>query len=88
MWLLPLALYLEADGLMDLLHSELSQEALVAAPEEPDVGDAVEDHGQPLQAQTEGPARLAPRPGCRNRTRTPSQYLLGSVWESREHGSF
>lgn len=54
--------YLEADGLLDVLHSELAQEALVLAPEEADVGDTVEDHGQPLQAQTEGPAHLVARP--------------------------
>lgn len=57
--------YLEADRLLDVLHSELAQEALILAPEEANIWDAVEDHGQSLQAQTEGPAHLVARPRCR-----------------------
>ena len=60
--------YLEADGLLDVLHFELLEEALVLAPEQPDVRDAVQDHGQPLQPQTEGPAQLVPRPRCKDTT--------------------
>jgi len=42
--------HLEADGLVDVLHSELFEEAFVLTPEQPDVRDAVQDHGQSLQA--------------------------------------
>lgn len=58
-------LYLEADGLLDVVNSELFEEAFVLTPEQPDVWDAVQNHGQPLQAQTERPAHLVSCPGCK-----------------------
>lgn len=58
-------LYLEADGLLDVLNSELFEEAFVSTPEQPDVRDAVQDHGQSLQAETERPARLISCPRCK-----------------------
>lgn len=58
--------YLEADRLVDVQNSELFEEALVLTPEQPDVWDAVQDHGQPLQAETERPAQLVLGPRCKN----------------------
>ncbi len=37
---------------------ELLQEALVLCPEQPDVRDAEQHHGEPLQAQPKGPGLL------------------------------
>ena len=37
---------------------ELLEEALVLCPEQPDVWDAEQHHGQPLQAQPKGPGLL------------------------------
>lgn len=60
--------YLEADRLVDVQNSELFEEALVLTPEQPDVWDAVQDHGQSLQAETECPAQLVLCPRCQNTT--------------------
>lgn len=40
--------------LVELLVAELVEEAAVLTPEEANVGDLIEDHRQPLQAQSEG----------------------------------
>lgn len=60
--------YLEADGLLDVRHSELLQETIVFAPEQTDVGDAVQNHRQPLEAETERPTRFVPCSGCETQT--------------------
>lgn len=56
--------HLERHLLVDVPHAELLQEALVLAPEEADVRDVIEDHGQPLQPQPEGPADPVLSSGC------------------------
>ena len=56
--------HLERHLLVDVRHAELLQEALILTPEEADVGDVVEDHGQPLQPQPEGPADPVLSSGC------------------------
>lgn len=73
-----IGLYLEADGLLDVLNSELPEEALVLTPEQPDVWDAVKHHGQPLQAQTEGPTHLVSRPHCK-KTNEENRFKRGEM---------
>ena len=73
----PAVTHLERHLLVDVLHSELLQEALILAPEEADVGDVVEDHGHPLQPQPEGPADPVLSSGCSGEGR-PERGLKGT----------
>mmetsp|Transcript_137807 Transcript_137807/g.239702 ORF Transcript_137807/g.239702 Transcript_137807/m.239702 type:complete len:251 (+) Transcript_137807:577-1329(+) len=56
----------------DLAVSELRHEPLVLAPEQPNVRDLEQRHGNPLQANAKGPASVGPTLVCAS---TP-QYLV------------
>ena len=49
---------MEGDWVVDAGQAKLLQEAVVLAPEEADVRDPVQHHGQALQAQSKCPAHL------------------------------
>jgi len=60
--------YLELYFLPNVRHNKLFQEAFIFTPEQPDVRDIVQDHGQSLQTQAKCPADFILSTSCNKQT--------------------
>lgn len=60
--------YLEFYFLPNVRHNKLLQEAFIFTPEQSDVRDIVQDHGQPLQTQAKCPANFILSTSCNKQT--------------------
>lgn len=61
-------LYLKFYFLANVRHNKLLQEAFIFTPEQSDVRNIIQDHGQPLQTQAKCPANFILSTSCNKQT--------------------
>lgn len=74
--------YLEFYFLPNVRHNKLFQEAFIFTPEQSDVRDIVQDHGQPLQTQAKCPANFILSTSCNKQiNKIKIQELKFTTWK-------